>query len=797
MLQLSTEASNKFMLETSWSTRHYLENHPEKAAQFAQLTSEGRFEQLGAGENIIDTNLVHGELLLRNMALGCWWSEEVLGARPSSGYYRDAFGTSAQVPQIFRQCGLPWIAHLDYNLPDNPYWRGLDGSTVYYLHPQHKIPFTWACAKGKALGVCLHCQGFGCDSCEQRGYEIGQRSDFNYQPTEHWQTPAVIFLIGNEENMPGLHVAAEIADFNSRQNDFYAQQAIYQDVEKYIQDELAMVDNPPAEMLSSKVENNPCITGVYVTRIKIKQQHRAIEHKLIAAECWNALLGNNENAAELRAIWRNLTFSAFHDAITSTMCDDGYYELLDLQQSMTEKITTICQQILLPQLTLQSSTATIFNHQGFAASAPITISLPKHLSGASVICDGECLPLYSLEKHDDSTSITFQSPEIAALSAKSVTIFPAEIRSFALDERKVQCGRFSLTAGEHGIEDVTDTDYGSVTDTHELLFGELVLEEDIGDPWSTRSFSHKREKMAQYTTLRDIHQECDSITIRYSGAHPSMGVFGPWDPMIIMLKWQQSFHLRAGSPWLEVATAVEWFCYNRRLRLAFPSNTTADRGIYEIPYGVLERDRYEATTDEFINPDGDWPAIHWAGIQAPDYTFAIFNQGTPSYRVEDGKVLVSLLRSPVSPGGLLQPNQYIAHNFATITDHGSHHFLHALFLGEGDWRNNNTMQQATLFNSGFSVQPGVLTSAITAWQLQAQHTMLTTVKSAENGKGLILRLVEHAGLSEDITLNIPAKFHQAELCNLLEDKQENIPVNNGQIKLKVKPNKIITIRVMP
>ena len=795
MLALSADPRTKFLLETTWSTRHYLQNHPEAADLFARLRREGRYEQLGAGENIMDTNLVHGELLLRNMALGSWWSEEVLGARPVTGYYRDAFGTSAQLPQIFRQCGYRWIAHLDYNLPDKPYWRGLDGSTILYLHPQYTVPFAWAAARGMAMRICSDCKGYGCTTCNRLGANVGQRSDFVYQPKERWNANAVIFLIGNEENLPGLHVGDQIDRFNAEQSDFFATQAIYQDVEPFISEQLALVDTPPADMVSSKVENNPCITGVYVGRIKIKQQHRAIEHALMAAETWDTLLGSGAQAGVLRDVWRDLTFSGFHDAITSSFCDDSYYELLDMQADMRKKVATASAQICTPLLTEQDGAITLFNHQGFAASAPVTVTLPGQFEGATMRSNDKELPVYTVEAQQNATLVTFQSPEIPALGAQSVRVTPAPARTQVLEEREVSCGAYTLVLGEQGVSDVRVAGYGSVTDTSQWFFGELIIEEDKGDPWSTRSFNHGRERLAQYTTLREVRRQEDSITVRYEGTHPSMGIFGPWDPMILLLEWEQTFHLRAGSPWLEVETAVEWFTFDRRLRIAFPSNTGADCGVYEIPYGVLERERYEATTDEFLNPDGDWPAIHWAGIQANDYTFAIFNQGTPSYRVEDGTVLVSVLRSPTSPGGLLQPRQYVAHNFTTLTDHGSHHFHHALYLGAGDWRANGTVQQAALFNAGLTAHPGTLRAPLPAWELQADHTMLTTVKPAENGQGVILRLVEHAGQEESVTLLLPEHYRAATLCNLLEDDLAPLEITDRSLNVAMAPNKIVTVRI--
>lgn len=796
MLAGSADARNKFMVETTWTTRHYLERHPEARETLRQLLREGRFEQLGAGENIMDSNLVHGELLARNLVLGALWSEQVLGARPSTGYYRDAFGTSAQLPQIFRQCGYRWIAHLDYNIPDAPYWRGLDGSTVLYLHPA-LIPYAWACVPGAgSMHPCPECKGAGCAACDARGYVVGRRSDFLYRPAQRWEARAVIFLIGNEENLPGMHVGEDVARFNAEQTDFFAVQGTYHDLEPLLAPELAQLDAPSPALLSGKVENNPCITGVYVGRIKLKQQHRALEHALLAAETWDVLLNGSAQAEALRSLWRNLTFSGFHDAITASCCDDAYRELLDLQAAMWQQASGLTAAALLPALLPRQDAYTLFNRQGVPASVPVRVAVPGAWEGAAVTCDGAALPVYEVERQGETTRVTFQSPVTPALGGVSVTLAPARARVRRLDTREVRCDPYTVTLGEHGPSEVRVEGIGPVTDCAEWLFGELVLEEDQGDPWSTRSLSRTRERLSAHTTLQYVEEEGDSLAVHYTGKHPSMGVFGPWDPMVLLLEWTQTFRLRAGSPWLEIDTTVDWFTYNRRLRLAFPSASRANCGVYEIPYGVLERERYDAQSADFIEPDGDWPAIHWAGVQNEEYTFAIFNQGTPSYRVEQGCVLLSLLRSPASPGGLLQPAQFVAHNFSTITDHGRHQFHHALFLGAGDWRENDTVAQAALFNAGLAVSPGQLRAPLPSWEVQARHTQLTAVKAAEDGHGVVLRLVEYAGRAETVCLRLPDGYTSACLCNLLEDAGDPLPVEAGWISVPMAPHKIVSVRVM-
>jgi len=786
-----------FVVECSWVLRHYLERHPEHLKTLQRLIREGRFELLGSGENIIDANMVHGEMLARNLILGTLWAEQTLGSRPVTGCHADGFGSSAQMPQIFRECGYDWIPSLAYNVPDAPFWRGLDGSVILY-EVKGRLSFCSATAFNmwRKLSPCPACNGRGCGKCGKKGFVTGDRAEFNAPPLKHLPGDVAIFVLGGEEIQPGLRVARDIAEFNARTKDFRIRQGIYRDLREYIADELAQVDNPPENQVSSKVENNPSQTGCYVTRIRCKQEHRKAEHLLLAAECWDAILNNGRGFTKLRDAWKKMSFSAFHDAITSSHCDPAHAELRDLhaeiQSIAKDACATACKRIL----RRAGNTITVFNHHGNTATALVKIRVAGKWQGAEATLNRRRVPVYEVNQGKGVTDITFLAREIPGLGAATVKLSKAPARSKKLSSKIISMCRYTVKIGEHGITGISVKGAGQVINTRKFLLGELVLEHDLGDPWSTRSLDRSREHLSPYTHLSGVERMGDSIVIRYTGRHPSTDNIHTCDvPEVTYLTWQQNYYLRAGLPWLEVETKVDWYTQSRRLRLAFPSTAGTNKGVYDIPYGVLARDRYEAKSIRGGNAGGDWPAIHWAGIQLPKYTFAVFNQGTPSYRVENGAVLVSVLRSPVIPYCLLEPASYVAYNFAGMVDPGTHVFRHAVYIGKGSWHENDTVVQASVFNSGFSAYPGTSARPLPVWRLTSKHTQLTAVKSAEDRHGIILRLVEHSGRKETVILHIPPEFRHAWLCNLLEENLQPLNVKGGNMFIEMKPWKIKTIRL--
>ena len=400
-----------FMVEATWVLRHYVQRHPEQLPTLRKLTSEGRFELLGSGENIVDANLIHGETLARNLILGTLWGQETLGVRPLTGWHSDGFGSSAQMPQIFRQCGYRWLPALSYNTPDAPYWRGLDGSIIFFSPDAGRTPstpgqarFTQRIATASQIyhkhPPCPQCQGHGCPACKQRGFLEGDRAEFSAPPKERLPGQVGVLMLWGEEFLPGLHIEEDIARFNSARPEFNVRQGIYRDIERFIADDLKHLDNPPAEQISSKIENNAHATGCYVTRIAIKQHHRAAEHALLAAERWDALLNNGQGAAALRESWRNMTLSAFHDAITSSHVDPAYTELMDLLAGVSEVAVNVAAGATARVLRPREHTFTIFNAHAHAATAPVSVPIPADWSGATVTADGK--PLLAVRDSADT-----------------------------------------------------------------------------------------------------------------------------------------------------------------------------------------------------------------------------------------------------------------------------------------------------------------------------------------------------------------------------------------------------------
>ena len=74
-----------------------------------------------------------------------------------------------------------------------------------------------------------------------------------------------------------------------------------------------------------------------------------------------------------------------------------------------------------------------------------------------------------------------------------------------------------------------------------------------------------------------------------------------------------------------------------------------------------------------------------------------------------------------------------------------------------------------------------------------RNVILETVKEAENGSGTVLRLYEFENARTKTVLHVPAGVTRAYSTNLLEEIEEELPVENGQVAFTIKPYEIKTI----
>ena len=337
-LELAREYPDyKFTIESVEVVRKFLERNPMYEAELKQLYAEGRIHTLFTGNNIVDSNLSSGESIIRNFLYGKRWMKQHMNQESGICMRTDAFGNSAQLPQIVRGFGCKYIGRICYSTCDGNYWRGLDGSTVVTK------PFQIVFESGGYYKYrpCPKCKGYGCKACRYGGIDAVyiQRQIIPMSRMDTGKVtgdPLEYILCGGEELMP----RCDILTFREEHKDdlevvFSSYEDLYREVD------LSRVDNPPEEEVASSVEMNTNNTGTYATRIRMKQRLRNCESALFTAENLEsqyALATGKAHTEKLEAIWRQVNFTMFHDAVPATHVDAAYAELMDTFDWIEEEV---------------------------------------------------------------------------------------------------------------------------------------------------------------------------------------------------------------------------------------------------------------------------------------------------------------------------------------------------------------------------------------------------------------------------------------------------------------------------
>jgi alpha-mannosidase len=127
---------------------------------------------------------------------------------------------------------------------------------------------------------------------------------------------------------------------------------------------------------------------------------------------------------------------------------------------------------------------------------------------------------------------------------------------------------------------------------------------------------------------------------------------------------------------------------------------------------------------------------------------------------------------------------------------GRHHFRYALYPHEGGPQAGGVIPAAAAFNQPLRVQASSKPVANRSFfSVDNPGVVLDTVKKAEDSGDLILRFYESHGAHQEATLTIDGKIAKAARVNLLEEEDAPIRAGARQIKLKLRPFELLSLKL--
>lgn len=777
----------KFQIETPCAVETYLKRFPEKTELIKKLYAEGRLKTTNTGYLIVDSNMTGEETIIKNYLLGDKFFTDFAGETPKAACRSDAFGNSAQMPQILKNFGATHVRELAYVPYDDDVWMGLDGSAICVK----KHNFLGMGGGWSKLAPCPECKGFGekdgkkCEVCAGRGVDEKEASArFTDVYLRDGETESGTIMIGGEEFLPQektVHLIKKIREEKDVDIHFGFEEELL-DIYK---DEIDKIEKGNFDGLKVRKspEFNPNNTGCFTTRIKTKQALCELENKLLACESMKALEFINGKAPErYDEAWKKMTLCAFHDSVTGTMVDAPYFELLDWHNELRD----FANERYLAKNDGESViiyNPSSFERSGIYESSDGRLAIVKDLSPYS----------FTRVTFENKGEITKEKPQVNELPKEAILTDQSSTSDTSSSGERffIENEYFVIEADNNGLRAITDKRYGAVSIMRSGSRPcEFIIESDVGSPWATLEPPAYIYPLSDRTEFVSTEKGEGFTRISFC-TKSTMRMCDVCNPTII--DW--SVTLVNGYDKIKFDARVNWRSINKRLRVNFPLSIRG-KDIYGIPGGYLERKPYEPSY-AWAGSNGDWVAHRWGGVEGENKSIALFNRGTPSYRIlpsEGGKDLsLSLLRSPAIATYLHEPISYSMTDWDTMRDEGMHYLSWELTCYGASFANSSVVKDAESFSRPFLSVKNEISGELPS--VACGKATVSHCKVAEDGKGIIARVTEYGGERGKVTLSIPSKVKEVYKTNMAEKTNEKLEFSDT-LTLDLHAFEIASIRIV-
>ena len=124
-------------------------------------------------------------------------------------------------------------------------------------------------------------------------------------------------------------------------------------------------------------------------------------------------------------------------------------------------------------------------------------------------------------------------------------------------------------------------------------------------------------------------------------------------------------------------------------------------------------------------------------------------------------------------------------------------FTYALYPHAEGWQAAQTVAESYKLNQPLLAVDGAAEGPEYSFaSVDAPNVIIETVKKAEDGDGVIVRMYESENSLTHAKLAVDSLYKKAYSCNLLEENESELTVENGQIDVTLKPYEIVTVRMM-
>ena len=799
-LQLMDEYPQLHYAQSAAQYSEWMEQkYPPLFQRTVDRAKENRWELVGGMWVEPDLNMPDGESLVRQLLIGKRYFRQKYGADVRIGWNPDSFGYSWQLPQIYKKSGIDYFVtqKMSWNetnqLPLTLFWwQSPDGSRVLTYFPL----------------------GYG-GSIEpvRLAYDLGRANSHNPGLTE------VLNLFGEGDHGGGP--TRDMLDRGIRwasnpdlvfpPMNFGSAQAFFSAVESKLDSEHSPVWNyksvakgpglPAAseERIELPTWNDELYLefhrGVFTTQAKHKQNMRESEEWLLNAEKYSALAwlrGTAYPGTNFTEAWKKVLFNQFHDLAAGSGIGVIYKDAqrdYDVVHWTANDATSNALRTLSSEIntrTIAGVPVVVWNPLAWQRTDLLTfdVQLPEKPNGVTVLDpQGNRLPSQVLFAKTDTNNyrLLVEASEVPALGYTVLHVVPdAQAAQTDLIARETTLENSAVRVKLDSITGCITSIYDKENQFESIAAGscgnELIAFRDTPKEYDAWNIDADFEK--DFTRI----DRAESVNLIERGPlRATIRVIRNWQNS----KFVQDISLYARLKRVDISNDIDWHETHVLLKAAFPLAASSPEATYEIPYGTIARPT--TRNNSWETAKFEVPALRWADLGDGKHGFSLINESKYGYDAKGNVLRLSLLRSPKSP----DPD----------ADQGHHHFSYSLYPHAGDWKQALTMRRGYEFNyklegSQVDAHGGRLGANHSYVSVAAESVVLTALKKAEDGDGLLLRFCEWAGKSGEAEITVPEGAVSARVTNLMEEPSGNdLQLKDGKLVVPFHPFEIVSVRL--
>ncbi len=744
------------------------ERYPELFAKIKERVKEHRWEPEGGMWLESDTNLTSGESLVRQFMHGKKFFKDEFGVDSKILWLPDVFGYSGALPQIMKKCGIDYFmtTKLSWNqfnkVPyDTMRWRGIDGSEVL----THLI--TTLGIKQPATDFFTTYNGSLHPDSIMGGWMRYQNKDINND-----------ILISYGYGDGGGGPTREMLETSVRmEKGIKGIPKVRQEFAGVFFDELKekVWDNKRLPVWEGELYFE-YHRGTLTSMARNKRANRKTELGLMDLELLGVLAEDKTAypAEQIYKMWETVLLNQFHDILPGSSIHEVYEVTKREYDQLHEQIGALTDERL-HALAGNGHCMMIVNTTGKRRDDIVLLGD----CGAEWLVD-MAGRVYPCQKTADGTvafvknipakgySVMYQ---VHAGSGKPQT---EEKHPFSLpDEHTLETPFYTVHFDENGeIDRLYDKDCGREVLQEGRKANALVMYEDkpiYYDNWdidifyTEKSWPVNEVESMRWTEMGDV---CAVLEIRRKASKSA---------------FTQKIVFYADSRRIDFKTNVDWKEHQTLLKVHFPINVHTDQATFDVQFGNLTRKTHSNTSWDVARFESC--GQKWMDLSEGHYGVSLLNDCKYGHSVKDSVIGLSLIKSGIEPN--------------PVADQEQHVFTYALYPHAEGWQAAQTVAESYKLNQPLLAVDGAAEGPEYSFaSVDAPNVIIETVKKAEDGNGVIVRMYESENSLTHAKLTVDSAYKEAYSCNLLEENESGLTVENGQIGVTLKPYEIVTVRMI-